>query len=168
MKFDNLLNVEALVHHLPLFVWIYLLVIVAVVVDLVTAIHYCKRAGIPIMSYKLRKTIDKLIRYFGLLFIASTIDTICFLVQIYDLTGFASLPFMTGFAGILLCLIEAKSVFEHRDPDRRKLLIKTAESLLESLRRQDAKKIIEYLQSKEVEEENDGTGDEAGAEGTQE
>lgn len=154
MVFENLLDVEALVQHLPLFVWIYLLVILAVMVDLGTAIHYCKRAKIPIMSYKMRKTIDKLIRYFGLLFIASTIDTICFLVQIYDLTGFTSLPFMTGFAGILLCLIEAKSVFEHRDPEKKKLLIKTAESLLDGLKKQDIREILNYLNDKE----NDGKG----------
>lgn len=153
MVFENLLDVEALVQHLPLFVWIYLLVILAVMVDLGTAIHYCKRAKIPIMSYKMRKTIDKLIRYFGLLFIASTIDTICFLVQIYDLSGFASVPFATGVAGILLCLIEGKSVFEHRDPEKKKLLIKTAESLLEGLKKQDIKEILNYLSEKE---EDDG------------
>lgn len=130
MGLRQIIDLQAVVEHMPVFVWIYIMVIVAVFVDLFTAIHYAKTQGFPILSSKLRKTVDKLIRYFGLLFIGSAIDIIVLLIDLYPIFGLKALPFFTGMAGILLCVIEARSVIEHRDREQKKLLRKTTQSLI--------------------------------------
>lgn len=151
---SKFLDFELLAGKAPLFVWIYVAVIVAIMIDLITAIHYAKRSGIPIASWGLRKTVDKLVRYYGVVLMGTTIDVILYLCDVYGQLGLFTAPYATAFFAILLCAIEVKSVFEHRDPKKRKLIKKASESLYRSLTKQDAQALLTFL-TEESHDENE-------------
>lgn len=136
---------ELLADKAPLFVWIYIAVVFAILVDLGTAIHYAKSIGHPIMSNGLRRTVDKIVRYYGVLMMGSTIDIILYLCDVYGQLHLFTAPYATAFFAVLLCAIEVKSVFEHRDPERRKLLHKASESLINGLTQRDYKKLLDFI-----------------------
>lgn len=136
---------ELLADKAPLFVWIYIAVVFAILVDLVTAIHYARTIGHPIMSSGLRRTVDKVVRYYGVLMMGSTIDIILYLCDVYGQLHLFTAPYATAFFAVLLCAIEVKSVFEHRDPARRKLLHKASESLINGVTQRDYKKILDFI-----------------------
>lgn len=142
---NKFFDFELLVDKAPLFVWIYVAVVIAILIDLVTAIHYAKRSGIPIASWGLRKTVDKLVRYYGVVMMGTTIDIILYLCDVYGQLGLFTAPYATAFFAILLCAIEVKSVFEHRDPKKRKLIKKASESLYRSLTKKDAEALLKFL-----------------------
>lgn len=150
---SNFFNFSVLVEKAPLFVWIYLVVIFAVAVDLVTALHYAKASGIPIVSGRLRHTVDKVVRYYGVLMMGTSIDVILYLCSVYEQLNLFTAPYGTAFFAILLCSIEVKSVFEHRDPRRRKLLRKAGESILSSLSQRDLHLLFDFLSTNKEEGE---------------
>lgn len=152
------LDFELLADKAPLFVWIYIAVIGAILIDLVTALHYAKASGRPIISGGLRRTVDKVVRYYGVLMMGTTIDIILYLCDVYGQLRLFTAPYATAFFAVLLCAIEVKSVFEHRDPAKRKLLKKAGESLLESLTKRDIQRLLDFLASEEEKSSDSKSG----------
>lgn len=98
---------------------VYVLVFFVVMLDLVSGISKAKRRGKLRSSYALRKTVDKLVRYFSMILVITAIDTVQMLaVSQWDLaTGhrIPCLPFLTFLAAMFVGFIELKSIYENSD-----------------------------------------------------
>lgn len=128
---------------------VYVLVFFVIMLDLVSGVSKAKRRGKLRSSYALRKTVDKLVRYFSMLLVITAIDVVQMLaVSQWDLaTGhqIPCLPFLTFLAAMFVGFIELKSIYENSDEkeqariedaadDLSKLLAKFPE-VLEELKR---------------------------------
>ncbi len=97
----------------------YLGVFIAVIADLVSGVCKSLSSGNRCTSWGLRRTVDKLARYYLALFSLSLIDGMYVLAAIaLAESGFSSLPafpFLSTFGSIGLALIEVKSILERSD-----------------------------------------------------
>lgn len=128
---------------------VYILVFFVVMLDLISGMMKAKRRGKLRSSYAMRKTVDKLVRYFSMLLVITAIDAVQMLaVSQWDLaTGhqIPCLPFLTFLAAMFVGFVELKSIYENSDEkeqariedaadDLSKLLAKFPE-VLEELKR---------------------------------
>ncbi len=91
-------------------------VFVAILLDLNAGVRKSKKRGEFESSYRLRQTVDKLIKYYSALFIALIIDTIQ-IATFWNLNNFSKftiplIPIFTIVVALGLCYIEGKSIFE--------------------------------------------------------
>ncbi len=84
---------------------LYACVLLSVLIDLYFGIKRAKRQRIVRTSFGYRRTITKLISYFGLMLMLSIADIIASIVL--------KMPYFTVFCAIGIVLIEAKSVYEN-------------------------------------------------------
>lgn len=98
---------------------VYVLVFFVVMLDLVSGLGKAKRRGKLRSSYALRKTVDKLVRYFSMLLVITAIDAVQMLaISQWDIsTGhhIPVLPFLTFLAAMFVGFIELKSIYENSD-----------------------------------------------------
>lgn len=98
---------------------VYVLVFFVVMLDLVSGLGKAKRRGKLRSSYALRKTVDKLVRYFSMLLVITAIDAVQMLaISQWDIsTGhhIPILPFLTFLAAMFVGFIELKSIYENSD-----------------------------------------------------
>lgn len=124
-------------------------VLFAIVADLWSGIRKARAAGIPRTSRALRRTVDKIARYFNTLLALTILDGMIIAGIIYlSATGIASLPIVPGFSllgAIALTIIEIKSIYE-KSEEKGDLsqATKTIKELLES---PSLKTIIKQLQN---------------------
>lgn len=140
---------HALATKLELVLIMWIIVLVAIIIDLVSGIKKAKELGELRTSVGFRRTVSKGVQYYGLL---------CFAFM-FDLLGsfFFPLPYFTMLATFFLVFVEAKSVFEKaQDKDRRKMndsikdlviLLEHKDDLLNGIKK--------LLKDKEEEKEND-------------
>lgn len=115
----------------------YLCVLVAILADLVSGLRKARRRGEKCTSSGLRRTVDKIWRYYLALLSMTLIDVIllaslsCFKAEgILDLIPI--FPYLTTFGALALALIEVKSICEASD--EKGDLRATAATLLSLLR----------------------------------
>lgn len=115
-----------IVHYAIVFA-LFLLTIVLVFADLSYAISTAKRLGERIRSRKLRKSIDKILRYWGLQLLASILGSFGLLFKGYDL------PYLTMFITLIIVIIEGKSLWEHfrRRKDHMSKIPETIEEMID-------------------------------------
>lgn len=98
---------------------VYILVFFVVMLDLISGMMKAKRRGKLRSSYAMRKTVDKLVRYFSMLLVITAIDAVQMLaVSQWDLaTGhqIPCLPFLTFLAAMFVGFVELKSIYENSD-----------------------------------------------------
>lgn len=98
---------------------VYVLVFFVIMLDLVSGVSKAKRRGKLRSSYALRKTVDKLVRYFSMLLVITAIDAVQMIaISQWDLsTGhhIPVLPFLTFLAAMFVGFIELKSIYENSD-----------------------------------------------------
>ena len=98
---------------------VYVLVFAVVMLDLSSGIMKAKRRGKLSSSYALRKTVDKLVRYFSMLLVISAIDAVQMLaISQWDATtghNIPCLPLFTFLAAMFVGFIELKSIYENSD-----------------------------------------------------
>lgn len=98
---------------------VYILVFFVVCLDLVSGLQKAKRRGKLRSSYAMRKTVDKLVRYFSMLLVITAIDAVQMLaISQWDLsTGhhLPILPFLTFLAAMFVGFIELKSIYENSE-----------------------------------------------------
>lgn len=98
---------------------VYILVFFVVCLDLISGLQKAKRRGKLRSSYAMRKTVDKLVRYFSMLLVITAIDAVQMLaVSQWDLaTGHMVpiLPFLTFLAAMFVGFIELKSIYENSE-----------------------------------------------------
>lgn len=94
----------------------YVMVMLAVIADLVSGMRKAKMRGEARHSKALRRTVDKLCRYYNALFALSVIDVMQMAAIAYlRVTGTAQLPMLPAFTllgAICIAIIEVKSIYE--------------------------------------------------------
>lgn len=129
----------------------WLLVAIAISIDLISGWKKAKERGEARTSYGLRRTVTKAVLYYALMLFAFMFD--CIGMFFYDQ------PCITLVAAAFLIFIEAKSIFEKaHDKDKRKLN-KSLEDLSLLLEHKDdiAKGVAEILKNQLKEQENEIT-----------
>lgn len=110
---------EPFITQLTILSIVYVLVFIVIMLDLVSGVMKAKRRGRLRSSYALRKTVDKIVRYFSMLLVITAIDAVQMLAisQWDKATGLTwpVLPFLTFFAAMFVGFIELKSIYENSD-----------------------------------------------------
>lgn len=136
----------------------YILVFVAVCVDLWSGIRKAKKAGIARRSWGFRRTVDKMCRYYNCMLAVSVIDGfLILLLYIFQCKGwlitFPLFPIVTLFIGGYLAFIEACSVFEKLEDKEKSRMSADMTVLLDIIKDEDKfNKIMEVI--KEVKHES--------------
>lgn len=105
---------QVLMFKLELVFAMWIIVLVAIIIDLISGLRKASQLGEIHTSYGFRRTVSKLIQYYAVLCFAFMFDLIA--------SFFVPLPYFTFLATFFLVFIEAKSVFEKgQDKDRRKM-----------------------------------------------
>lgn len=140
---------ERLLWILAIVVAEYFLVLAAAAADLASGLSKARRRGETTRSRALRRTVDKLARYYNVLIVLTVVDAMqitaaVFLrtVESYDVP---TIPIFTLIGSLGMAFIEVKSIFEKGD-DKEKQQLAELVSLLESIADNDRlKRIIEKL-----------------------
>lgn len=140
---------ERLLWILAIVVAEYFLVLAAAAADLASGLRKARRRGETTRSRALRRTVDKLARYYNVLIVLTVVDAMqitaaVFLrtVESYDVP---TIPIFTLIGSLGMAFIEVKSIFEKGD-DKEKQQLAELVSLLEVIADNDRlKRIIEKL-----------------------
>ncbi|MDE6556577.1 MAG: hypothetical protein K2K55_06390 [Duncaniella sp.] len=95
-------------------------VLFCVIADLISGIRKSRSKGTPCTSFGLRRTVDKLSRYYLTLFGLSAVDLMIVISMLIlaDKAPVPPFPFLTSFGALCLALIEIKSILETADEKR--------------------------------------------------
>jgi phage-related holin len=132
---------------------LYIIVLFAIIADLVSGVRKARRRGDARTSYGYKKTVDKITRYYNMLFVVSLIDAILVISRVHFLLHIPVLPYFTAAGALALCLIELKSIYEKAE-DKVKTQIEEVGSFAGSLikNRSDMEAILseiaKYLKDK--------------------
>lgn len=124
--------------HIAVTLLCWVLVIMAILIDLWDGIYTARKLGERLHSHKFRHTVQKAGEYWRLLLFGFIADTLGLLLPWY------ALPYITMALCVSLVFIEMKSVFEHykRRKSRLAELPEIAARIVECVTEQDAKKLI--------------------------
>jgi hypothetical protein len=112
-----------------------------------------KKAGEYISSYGLRKTVNKIARYFNMLFAVTVID-IMQMLTVYKMeydnvfVFLPILPIFTFLAGIFIGIIEIKSIYEKAEQKDKAKAAETAKFIREALKDRETTEIISNILNK--------------------
>ena len=127
----------------------YTAVIIAVVIDLRSGLRRARRGGQPLTSGGYRRSVDKCLRYLLTLMAFTTVDAMIVVASMLfrSTRGWAIpvFPFCTTLCGLLLALIEGKSVMENTQ--RRSDFTETARAALSLLTDEQFTSLIDTLRS---------------------
>lgn len=105
---------EALTTKLELVMIMWIIVLIAIVIDLISGLRKATLLGEIHTSYGFRRTVSKMVQYYGLLCFAFMFDVLSSIIL--------PLSYFSMLASFFLVFIEAKSVLEKaQDKDRRKI-----------------------------------------------
>lgn len=142
---------DSLELKLELVMIMWIVVLVAIIIDLIAGVHKAKRLGEATTSQGFKRTVNKLVQYYGLLSFAFLFDILASIVE--------PLPYFTALAALFLVFIEAKSVFEKAEEKDRRKMSKEADKLVTILENRGdvLKAIAEILKKEEKEDEKETT-----------
>ncbi|MBQ6275113.1 MAG: phage holin family protein [Bacteroidales bacterium] len=128
---------------------IYVLVLAVIFLDLWSGVRKAKKRGEYRSSAGLRRTIDKICRYFNMLLIVTIIDLVQ-MIAIWSLntqseTMLPTLPVFTFVGAIFACFIELKSVWEKNDKKEKAKMQETAKLIQTLLKDKDTKEHLSSL-----------------------
>jgi len=127
---------EALQVKIFVLVALYIVAILAIFLDLWSGIRKAKKRGEFISSFGLRRTVNKAVKYFNLMFCFTLMDIVLLLIDGINL------PFATMVASVLVCIVEIKSIWEKFDQKEKvREAAKTIGTIIKN--RDDLLKIIE-------------------------
>lgn len=127
--------------HLMVSVGLWLLVIVAILIDLWDGVYTAKCRQERIHSHKLRETVAKISEYWRLMLVGFVVDTVGVLFPWW------LLPYLS----IILCIglvgVEAKSIMEHARKRKSHTLEMSDvyDAIIKAASRKDARKAIEAI-----------------------
>lgn len=132
---------------------VYALVLFVVFLDLWAGIRKAKQRGEYRSSYGLRKTVDKISRYFNMILVITSIDVVQMLAitQLNPQTNHTLpvLPFFTFIGAMFVGFIELKSIYENSEAKERAKIGDAAKILSQIIQHKDEQEIIagviEYL-----------------------
>jgi hypothetical protein len=100
--------------------FLYTIVLFAIIADLISGVRKAKKRGDARTSTGYKKTVDKITRYYNMLFVVSLIDVILVVSQVHALFHIPVLPYFTALGALALCLIELKSIYESAEDKLKK------------------------------------------------
>ena len=123
---------------------LWLFVLIAVFIDLITGLYKAKSINYLITSDGLKRSANKLVLYYSLMTFGCMID-----IASYGLE-FVSVPYVSILFCIFVLVVEGKSVFERANEKERKRLMNGAKDVTAILASKDeiAKAIHEYIKEK--------------------
>lgn len=139
---------ESLYQKIELVLIMWIIVLLAIIIDLFSGLHKAKILGEIHTSYGFRRTVTKIVQYYGLMCFAFMFDILSSLLL--------PLPYFTMLASFFLVFIEAKSVFEKaREKDRRKMT-ESIKDLIVLIENKDdiLKGVTEILKKTDSQDEN--------------
>ena len=121
----------------------------AAAADLASGLRKARRRGETTRSRALRRTVDKLARYYNVLIVLTVVDAMQITAAVFLRTveGYdvPTIPIFTLIGSLGMAFIEVKSIFEKGD-DKEKQQLAELVSLLESIADNDRlKRILEKL-----------------------
>ena len=127
----------------------YFLVLAAAAADLASGLRKARRRDETTRSRALRRTVDKLARYYNVLIVLTVVDAMQITAAVFLRTveGYdvPTIPIFTLIGSLGMAFIEVKSIFEKGD-DKEKQQLAELVSLLETIADNDRlKRIIEKL-----------------------
>lgn len=127
----------------------YFLVLAAAAADLESGLRKARRRGETTRSRALRRTVDKLARYYNVLIVLTVVDAMQITAAVFLRTveGYdvPTIPIFTLIGSLGMAFIEVKSIFEKGD-DKEKQQLAELVSLLETIADNDRlKRILENL-----------------------
>lgn len=127
----------------------YFLVLAAAAADLASGLRKARQRGETTRSRALRRTVDKLARYYNVLIVLTVVDAMQITAAVFLRTveGYdvPTIPVFTLIGSLGMAFIEVKSIFE-KGNDKEKQQLAELVSLLESIADNDRlKRIIEKL-----------------------
>lgn len=140
---------ERLLWILAIVVAEYFLVLAAAAADLASGLRKARRRGETTRSRALRRTVDKLARYYNVLIVLTVVDAMQITAAVFLRTveGYdvPTIPVFTLIGSLGMAFIEVKSIFEKGD-DKEKQQLAELVSLLETIADNDRlKRILEKL-----------------------
>lgn len=148
----DIIPVQKLMLFLGIFLAISLLVIAAIMIDLWDGVSTAKKLHKKVHSHKLRATVQKMSEYWRFIVIGFLVDCIGFLLTVYIL------PFVAMIFGIVLIIVEIKSMLEHakRRKSQTSQLPEILQGICAAATENEAKqmflKIASLLEDKKIEE----------------
>ena len=148
---DTLLNEFAIA--IITYCFCYILVLLAIISDLISGVRKAKSAGEVRTSEGYRRTVEKVAKYYNVLFAVSVLDAFLLMtIYIVQSKGWLSsiplFPIITVIIGIYLAFVEAKSVGEKLEEKERRKVKNDFAQLAEFLKDEDKlNKIIGMLKS---------------------
>lgn len=105
-----------------------MVVLLAMTIDLIYGWRKAKQRGEAHTSYALSRSINKFLLYEGSVLIATGIDTLLNLANLWDVVGlaFSGIPVVAIVIGIFLCTVELLSMRENAEDKVRKNFDKVA------------------------------------------
>ena len=127
----------------------YFLVLAAAAADLASGLRKARRRGETTRSRALRRTVDKLARYYNVLIVLTVVDAMQITAAVFLRTveGYdvPTIPIFTLIGSLGMAFIEVKSIFEKGD-DKEKQQLAELVSLLATIADNDRlKRILEKL-----------------------
>ena len=114
----------------------YFLVLAAAAADLASGLRKARRRGETTRSRALRRTVDKLARYYNVLIVLTVVDAMQITAAVFLRTveGYdvPTIPIFTLIGSLGMAFIEVKSIFEKGD-DKEKQQLAELVSLLETI-----------------------------------
>lgn len=132
---------------------IYAIVLFVVFLDLWAGVRKAKKRGEYRSSYGLRKTVDKISRYFNMLLVITAIDAVQMLAicQLNPQTNHTLpvLPFFTFIGAMFVGFIELKSIYENSEAKEQAKIGAAAKLISQIIKHKDEQEVIagviEYL-----------------------
>ncbi len=98
---------------------VYTFILIMILLDLWSGVRKAKQRGEMRSSYGYRATVDKIRKYFNMIFLVTVIDFVQILALFhleYQITAdFVQFPFFTYVAALFVGFIELKSIYETND-----------------------------------------------------
>lgn len=149
-------NFSNILVMLPVSAIAMIIVIVSMSADLVSGLRKARVNGMARKSYLLKRTATKFLLYLGCMLVATCVDTLIHLANIYTLfhlNGLLGVPIITCFVGIFLCCVEFLSIREKADDKQRKEFDRTASALIDMMSKKDIEAYLQMLYDKKENEE---------------
>ena len=138
---------------------VYVLVLILIMLDLWSGVMKSKRKKDYISSYGLQKTLNKIARYYNMLFAITVIDVIQMIAIYYSqhngsVMFLPIIPLFTFFAAIFIGVIEAKSIYEKAEQKDKAKSAEVVRFIREALKDSETSKIIQNIIKEREENEN--------------
>lgn len=129
----------------------YVLVLAAVGGDLVSGVRKARRRGEATRSRALRRTVDKIARYYNVLAVLTVVDamqlTAVFYLRVVEGYDVPTVPVFTLVGSLGMAAVEVKSIFEKGDQKEKRQLAEIAELLENLTGNEHVKQIFEILKN---------------------